>query len=111
MSLNENQSADVLPVVSRDEWAAQIGTKFRFFQSPGWIEAELIEVSPLKKLPKLENFSLLFQMPADFAVVQENFSFEHETLGAAEIFIVPIEKNVAGTIFQAVFNRLSLTGD
>ena len=107
MNVNENPSECLPAAVSRDDFAAQLNTKFCFEQPPNKFSGELIEVSPLKKSARTEAFSLLFQMPPEFAPLQGNYAFEHEKFGAGEIFIVPIESNADGSVFEAVFNCLS----
>ena len=92
--------------VNRDDFAAQLNTKFYFEQPPNKFPGELIEVSPLKKSARTEAFSLLFQMPPEFVLLQGNYDFEHEKIGSGEIFIVPIESSADGIFFEAVFNRL-----
>jgi hypothetical protein len=106
MSTNYDNSDDLLKKLTRDDFAVQVNTKFRFLQNSNWLEAELIEVTPLKTTTRQEQFSLFFQMPKEFLPVQGNYLFEHEKLGSTEIFIVPIEGTENDTIFQAVFNRI-----
>lgn len=92
--------------ISRDDFAAQINTKFRVFREPAWTECELIEVKAGKTNPHTESFSLLFSMPEDFPIEQGDFSFEHERLGLTEIFVVPVRKGPGSIIFEAVFNQV-----
>jgi hypothetical protein len=48
-------------------------------------------------------FSLVFRGPADPVLPQRIYRLEHEAVGAIEIFIVPIERDEAGTSYEAVF--------
>ena len=106
MNLSENQTDDPLKTVTRDDFAAQLNTKFRFFLPPNWVEGELVEVSRLKEHPRQQIFSLLFRMAEEFPPFQGSYLFEHEKIGSAEIFIVPVERTENGVLFEAVFNRL-----
>ncbi len=92
--------------LTRDEFASQINTKFRILREQDRFEAELIEVSEAKIYPKQESFSLFFLMPESFPPAQGTYKFEHDKIGASEIFVVPIEKEADGVVFEAVFNRL-----
>lgn len=92
--------------ISRDDFAAQLNTKFRVFREPLWVECELTEVTKAKINPNQEQFGLIFLMPEDFPIEQGSFSFEHEKLGSMEIFAVPIAKESGGVVFEAIFNRV-----
>ena len=48
-------------------------------------------------------FSLVFRGPSDPVLPQRIYRLEHEAVGAIEIFIVPIERDEAGTSYEAVF--------
>ena len=50
-----------------------------------------------------EQFSLRFRGPASPALVQHIYHLEHPSLGALEIFLVPIGKDAGGMIYEAVF--------
>ena len=93
--------------VSRDDFAAQLNTKFRVFREPVWFECELIEVSKTKTAPRRESFSLLFLMLKDFPAEQGLYPFEHERIGATEIFVVPIAREPNGVVFEAIFSRIT----
>lgn len=96
----------MLESLRHEDFAAQLNTKFNVRLENEEFEVELIEVSPLKTRPRQESFSLFFQMPTNFPVQQGNFSFKNENIGETDIFIVPIEQDSDGTIFEAVFNRV-----
>jgi hypothetical protein len=48
-------------------------------------------------------FSLTFRGPADPVLPQRIYRLEHDSVGAIEIFIVPIAHDDAGTSYEAVF--------
>lgn len=97
----------MLENLTRDDFAAQINTKFRVYRESDSFEVELVEVTKAKVYQRQGSFSLLFLMPEDFSPVQGNYLFKHEKMGSAEIFVVPIEKESRGIIFEAVFNRIA----
>lgn len=103
MDLSKEQLDEFLKKINRDDFAAQINTKFQVNQN---FEVELRDVSDVKKHPRQESFSLLFLMPPEFPPEQGIYLFEHPKLGANEIFVVPIERKKEGIIFEAVFNRI-----
>ena len=69
------------------------------------LELELIEARDLGSTPRHEQFSLMFRGPLDSPLAQNVYSFEHQQLGAFEVFIVPIGRDQNGLNYEAVFNR------
>jgi len=69
---------------------------------------ELVEVVPY--LPggtaaaKRPPFSLYFRGPAASALPQRIYSLQHETMGALELFLVPIRREGDTLVYEAVFN-------
>ena len=57
----------------------------------------------LQGMAKREQFSLHFRGPATPALVQRTYRLEHAQLGTLEIFLVPIRRDAAGMIYEAVF--------
>lgn len=50
------------------------------------------------------SFSLLFHGPADPFMPQATYRFVHASLGAMEIFIVPLGRDEHSTVYEAVFS-------
>jgi hypothetical protein len=50
-----------------------------------------------------EPFSLLFRGPRDPLLAQAIYRLEHRTLGALEIFIVPVGRDAGSTTYEAIF--------
>jgi hypothetical protein len=48
-------------------------------------------------------FTLVFRGPSEPILPQSIYRLEHESVGALEIFIVPIGQNTAGTTYEAIF--------
>ena len=69
------------------------------------IPLELVEVAGngLQGRARREQFSLRFRGPASPALAQRIYRLEHATLGTLEIFLVPIQKDPDGMIYEAVF--------
>jgi hypothetical protein len=70
------------------------------------LELELIKVEDVGSTAKQERFSVLFRGPLERGVRQGSFSFEHETLGNFDLFIVPIGREDDGIVYEAAFNRI-----
>jgi hypothetical protein len=69
---------------------------------------ELIEVNDLSERSDSAGvrtpFSLIFRGPDEPVYPQQTYRFEHEELGAHEIFIVPIGADKEGVRYEAVFS-------
>jgi hypothetical protein len=50
-----------------------------------------------------EPFSIVFRGPLEPVLPQRIYRFEHEALGAFELFIVPIGTDESGMQYEAVF--------
>ena len=111
------RAATVGPVVSDsvdtptiETFAPLLETTFRVRNGPGndQIDLRLVELRPLGRqphAPRVEPFALEFAGPADPALEQRIYALEHGTLGAIEIFLVPIGLDPAGGLrYEAVFN-------
>jgi hypothetical protein len=48
-------------------------------------------------------FRLAFLGPADPVLPQRTYRLEHGTLGALDIFLVPIASDASGTTYEAIF--------
>jgi len=68
----------------------------------------LIEVRPLPPHPfpgmRREPFSLLFKSASQLILPQRLYHLRHATMGALELFLVPIARDPSGTVYQAMFN-------
>jgi hypothetical protein len=69
----------------------------------------LVEATPFRRPAcgdsEPESFSLVFTGPANRQLEQAMYRFEHERIGAFELFIVPIGSNGVVVRYEAVINR------
>jgi hypothetical protein len=71
------------------------------------VEMRLSEATALGDAPEGTSrapFSILFHGPADPTLPQAVYRFEHDELGALELFVVPVEPDAAGPRYQAIFS-------
>ncbi len=70
------------------------------------IELLLVEARARATGPQLSRpaFSLLFQGPTEPLLPQATYRFEHDSLGAMDIFIVPLGRDEHSTVYEAVFS-------
>lgn len=84
-----------------------LNTKFRLnFPDADVLELELVKVEDFGSTAIQERFTVLFRGPLDRGVTQGSYSFEHDTLGTFDLFIVPIAREEEGMVYEAAFNRL-----
>ena len=93
--------------LTEKEFSKHVNTKFRVAgEQP--VELELTEVkSYLGKAHEqtgMERFSVFFLGPADPYLRQQTYSFEHEQMGAFDLFLVPLSRDESGFRYEAVFN-------
>jgi hypothetical protein len=96
----------VLDKVTKDTFEPITGSVFRLaIENKPAIPLELVEVlgNGLQGRARREQFSLRFRGPASPALVQRIYRLEHATLGTLEIFLVPIQRDASGMIYEAVF--------
>jgi hypothetical protein len=67
---------------------------------------ELLEVAEKDQTPRVEQFSLIFRGPLAPHLKQGTYTFEHEKLGAFDLFVVPLGPDSTGMSYQVIFNRL-----
>ncbi len=49
-------------------------------------------------------FALVFRGPAEVALPQMTYTVEHEKAGTQQLFLVPIQPDQEGPLYEAVFN-------
>jgi len=84
--------------------------KFRMGLGAGnSLDLELIEVRDLGRRrnsagSELSCYALVFRAPTRSAAPQASYRLEHDTLGALELFLVPIGPDAVGMRYEAIFN-------
>ncbi len=92
---------------TRDVFAQQVHTPFQVHNAVGSaITVELVQLTDAPSSPKTESFALLFRGPASAFLDQGAYEFQHEHMGTASLFIVPVGRDQTGYYYEAVFNRL-----
>lgn len=66
---------------------------------------ELTSVKELKggDPAKREPFSLLFRGPQQPVYAQQLFSLSHEAMGRLDVFLVPVQQDDDGVLYEAIF--------
>ena len=85
-----------------------VGEPFRLVLDDGsGLDLELVSVTPTPTRPgearRRAPFSVLFRGPAEPVLPQQIYRFESESLGAFELFVVPVGPDESGMQYEAVF--------
>ncbi|HEX8249289.1 MAG TPA: hypothetical protein VF599_14020 [Pyrinomonadaceae bacterium] len=98
----------MLEHLAREQFAEYLNTTFKIYLTPdAAVEAELIEVSEIRKRVRQEAFSLTFLALTDTAFEQAAYKIEHPVLGTDVLFMTPVERNERGIEYEVLFNRLT----
>ena len=96
-------------MLSMSLFAERSGSRFRIVpESAPALDVELVDVQSLGA-PRpgdpgaREPFSLIFRGPVERTLPQRTYRMEHVTLGAIDIFIVPVGPDEVGMRYQAIF--------
>jgi len=90
------------------DFAEQLDTPFLVTGSSGGeLPLLLAEAEDLRHRFGAENFSIVFHGPSDQPLAQGTYQFEHRSLGAFMLFIVPMRGDGRKASYEAVFNRVA----
>jgi len=97
-----------LNIVQLDHFAGRVNEGFEVDLGTASVALTLVEAKPLPVHPfpgMLRNpFALLFNSSSPVLLPQRIYRMKNATLGAFEMFIVPVARNKDGIVYQAVFN-------
>lgn len=98
---------DFLDSVSGETFKQQLHTSFRVQGANlAPVSLELVAVNEPPSTPGVEVFSLHFHGPSAPRLPQQIWRFQHDTMGAFDLFITAISGDAGGITYEAVFHRL-----
>lgn len=97
-----------LESVTHDQFEACLNQRFTIeLEEANAIEMELVEVNRLGDLnpddDKRQPYSLIFRGPTEPVLPQRIYPLANETMGALDVFLVPIGPDEDGMRYEAVF--------
>jgi hypothetical protein len=93
--------------LNSQSFAEQLHTSFKVQNGEGPpIALELAEVKEPPSPPSIELFCLLFRGPVSPRLRQQIHRFEHEKLGALDLFLTVIGADEGGTSYEVIFHRV-----
>jgi hypothetical protein len=86
-------------------FADRLGDRFRVGEGADALELQLTDASAgvAREGAARVPFSLVFRGPLEPVLPQQIYRFEHDELGAFDLFIVPVGPGEAGMHYEAVF--------
>ena len=97
-----------MQLLTCESFAGRAGESFDVAMGDGSIQMTLAEVTPLpaRTYPGMMRapFSLIFRSTTPVVLPQRMYRLKNQSMGALDVFLVPIGRDVGGTVYQAVFN-------
>jgi hypothetical protein len=94
--------------VSLDYFARCVGQGFDVDMGTATLALTLTEARPLPQhglsRSRRHPFSLLFRSGSAIVLPQRMYRLKHSALGAIEMFLVPVGRDKAGIVYQAIYN-------
>lgn len=92
--------------LDHETFSKYLNTKFRVTYGESLaVQTELSTVSELQLTAQQERFAIVFRGPREPMLNQGIYPFDHDQMGEFTLFIVPIQQEENGTLYEAVFNR------
>jgi hypothetical protein len=88
------------------EFLQHLHSAFSVQHAGSTVELTLAEVKSVQSTPQVEQFSLLLQGPPSPRLEQRIYSLNHEKTGPMDLFIVPVEQNERGLVYEVVISQL-----
>lgn len=96
-----------MELLTLEHFSGCVNETFRAAINEGEIEFVLVEARPVPSPPgehMRAPFSLLFRNTSSFLFPQQTYQMRHGRVGEVGIFLVPIAREQAGFLYQAIFN-------
>lgn len=98
--------SDALATLTIETFERHLNDSFRLAQGNESVAVTLIDAkalgSPEPAAPR-RSFSLLFRGPGEPVLPQQVYRLEHDSLGAMEIFVVPVGPDTEGMRYEVIF--------
>lgn len=92
-----------------DDFAPWVGERFSLDTGGALVAAELAWARAVGERPPAASarrwtFSLGFRTPPEVRLPQRIYGVVHPALGRLELFLVPVQPDAEGNLYEAVFN-------
>ena len=97
-----------MAVLTYESFSSHVNSTFALSLGESGVDLTLTEAvrQPIHPYPGMmrEPFSLIFRSTSPVVLPQRIYPFRHAAMGKSDMFIVPIGREPAGIVYQAVFN-------
>jgi len=101
--------ADPLDSVNSETFKQQLHTSFQVRSGDSEpISMQLIDVREPPTAPGSELFCLHFRGPSSPRLPQKIWRFQHEKIGALDLFMTAVGADETGIVYEVVFHRLRI---
>jgi hypothetical protein len=98
----------MLETLTLDVFSPLVGQTFQVYVQPEQpVALELVDARPLSESNSPRQrppFMLTFKGPTQFILPQRIYRFEHQAIGAQDIFVVPLGPGPGGMMYEVIFN-------
>lgn len=95
-------------IVGLDHFAGCVGQGFDIDLGNASVPLTLAQAEPLAReapgMARRVPFSLMFRSNSAVVLPQQTYRLRNASLGALEVFLVPVARERTGIIYQAVYN-------
>lgn len=97
----------MIETMGRKDFAKHLDTEFRVNAAHTHVVLKLAAVNGDESHTESgwEHFSLHFVAREGAPLPQSIYPFDHDSLGAFDMFIVPVKQDAEGVHYEAIFNR------
>jgi hypothetical protein len=97
-----------MEIATLGHFAGCVGSAFDIDFGESSLALTLTEANPLPETGfagmRRSPFSLIFRSGSQVVLPQRLYKLKNATLGQLEIFLVPVARDKAGIVYQAIFN-------
>lgn len=97
-----------MAVLTYESFSSNVNSTFALSLGESGVDLTLTEAvrQPVRPFPGMmrEPFSLFFRSASPVVLPQRIYPFKHPAMGRFDMFIVPVGREPAGVVYQAVFN-------
>lgn len=96
-------------ILQTDTFAPRVGEAFDIALGEASAPLTLVEVRKLSPVPSFAGalrapFALMFRSASPIVLPQKIYRLRNAVLGVLDIFLVPVARDGAGIVYEAVFN-------
>lgn len=97
-----------MKIVGLEHFAGCVGEEFDIDLGAASVPLTLAQAEPLagdvRGVARRVPFSLMFRSTSAVVLPQQTYRLRNASLGALDVFLVPVARERAGIVYQAVYN-------